>query len=63
MVAELLRALDLKEIDPNRVQRALSWLHAVLGCRPEPHYVVSGGRLIETGRICPVCWGEHPFDD
>ena len=34
--------------------------HAVLGCEWTPHLAISGGRIIDIGWVCPVCWDERP---
>lgn len=56
MVVEMLEALRVQEDDNQGLARRI--IHAMRGCRTVPHLAVSGGRIVEVGRICPVCWAE-----
>lgn len=61
---QLLKEADVVEVRPMAVPSLrLRLKHAVLGCRPLPHHVIdrNSQRLVEVGRICPLCWRQFPI--
>lgn len=37
-------------------------LHVIRGCEKMPHWVIVDDKMVEVGKICPVCLTEYPLD-